>query len=66
VDDGWELAEFADEEAVAAANFGFADGLRVNFDVGWDIEGSFREKKNTGTWFVRFMVGCSVHDRCRF
>jgi hypothetical protein len=67
VDDGWELAEFADEEAVGVANFRVADGLRVNFDVGVvPSKEGFREKKNTATWFVRFVFGCSGHDRCRF
>jgi hypothetical protein len=32
VDERWELAEFADEEAVGGLNLGFADGLRVDFD----------------------------------
>jgi hypothetical protein len=46
---------------------GFADGLRVNFDVGVvPSKEGFREKKNTATWFVRFVFGCSGHDRCRF
>ena len=30
MDDGRELAEFADEEAVADASLGIADDLRVN------------------------------------
>jgi hypothetical protein len=32
VDDGWELAEFADEEAVEVAGVGVANNLRVDFD----------------------------------
>jgi hypothetical protein len=31
VDERWELAEFADEEAVAVRELWDADGLRVNF-----------------------------------
>src|SRR6266702_4766617 len=32
MDERWELAESANEKAVAAANFRISDGLRVNFD----------------------------------
>jgi hypothetical protein len=64
VDDGRELAEFADEEAVAVRELWDADGLRVNFDDYIGIRRKFREKKDTATLLVPFLIGCTDYDRC--
>jgi len=46
MDERWELAESANEKAVAAANFRIADGLRVNFDDWIGIwKGGFVKRK---------------------